>query len=89
VAISSESSIAEDDSLGGAYDHENRRDKLGSGAGRGGDPLVVLKRVEKDGFCENDARRFGGGSGTGPGFSALLSFREDMISNQWILCRKD
>ena len=57
MTISSASSIAEEDSLGGGYDHENRRDRLGSGAARGGDPLVVLKRVEKDGFCENEARR--------------------------------
>jgi|SRR5277367_4324401 len=79
VAISSESSIAEDDSLGGGYDQENRRDRVGSGAARGGDPLVVPKSVEKDGFCENEARRLlAGGSGTGPGFSVLLSFREDM-----------
>src|SRR5271170_860200 len=83
VAISSESSIAEDDSLGGGYDQENRRDKLGSGAARGGDPLAVPKSVEKDGFCENEARRLGGGGGTGPGFSVPLSFREVMTLIQW------
>jgi hypothetical protein len=83
VTISSESSIAEDDSLGGGYDQENRRERLGSGAARGGDPLAVPKSVEKDGFCENEARRLGGGGGTGPGFSVPLSFREVMTLIQW------
>ena len=75
--------MAEDDSLGGAYDQENRRDRLGSGAARGGELRVVPKSVEKDGFCENEARRFGAGSGTGPGFSALLSCCEDMALVRW------
>lgn len=50
ATMSSESSIAEDDSLGGAYDQENRRDRLGSGAARGGEPLLLLNKVEKEGF---------------------------------------
>jgi hypothetical protein len=69
VVMSSESSIALDDSLGGANVQEKRRWRLGSVVGRGGDPRP--KSVEKLGFCENEARRLGGGSGTGPGVVAV------------------
>lgn len=83
VAISSESSIAEEDSFGGGNDHESRRWKPGSVVTRGGEPLVLPKRVEKLGFCEKEERRFGAGRGTGPGdewFSVeFLSLREDII----------
>jgi len=66
VTISSESSIALDDSLGGAKDQEKRRWRLGSVVARGGDPRP--KSVEKLGFCENEERRLlGGGRPTGPG----------------------
>jgi len=66
--ISSVSSIAEEDSLGGAYDQEKRRWKEASGETRGGEPPPARpKRVEKLGFWENELRRLGGGKGTGPG----------------------
>jgi hypothetical protein len=71
VTISSESSIALLDSFGGANDHEKRRCKLGSVVGLGGDPRP--KSVEKLGFCEKEARRLGGGRGTGPGCAEGVS----------------
>jgi len=78
---SSVSSMAEEDSLGGAYDQEKRRWKPASGEIRGGDPPPVRpKRVEKLGFWENELRRLGGGKGTGPGEDwvslAGFSFRD-------------